>query len=152
MGMMRGILLLVLAALAVVPAGAWEARVSDVDRRLREVQSLSGLRDILRNARQQRKPGWARRIKRADQPVYWTESAGGKTYHFGVGMVRGVKDPGLRLSAAQDRARASLAHALGSVAASSGTVSAEAELSGSIPIDWYSDRTGALYALVVVVR
>ncbi|MDD5628029.1 MAG: hypothetical protein PHU21_03125 [Elusimicrobia bacterium] len=137
-------------------AGAWEVKVQDVDRRIQEVQGrwkdAQGkpvLRSILRGARRGPRPGWARKVRRASDPVCWSESYAGKTYYFAVGLVERVKDPYLRLTTAQDRARAGLLELLGGHKTPGG---AEGEVAGAVPIDWYGTKNGSLYALLVVVR
>ncbi|MBI5240555.1 MAG: hypothetical protein HY926_08790 [Elusimicrobia bacterium] len=137
-------------AVLVFPAlsGAWEVKVEETDRRIQQAQSgwktpkgEPVLRAVLRGAKQGKKPGWARKVSRAAPKAAWSESFNGKTYFFGAGLVEKVKDPALRVSTAQDRARAGLAGILG-----------EPGVAGAIPIDWYGDKKGALYALLVLVR
>lgn len=117
-----------------VPARAWEAKAAKVAERLSRPRTPAA-------ARQRRKPGWARKIKAPEDKVFWTESLGGKTYVFGVGLVRGVDNPGLRASAVADRARASLLEG-----------KEGALLEGAEILDWYLDRRGDMYALAVLVR
>ncbi len=135
---MRTPLLLVAAvlsgALAPAPARAWEAKAGKVAERLSRPRTPAA-------ARQWRKPGWARKIKAPEDKVFWTAAHGGKTFVFGVGLVRGVDNPGLRASAAADRARASLLEG-----------KEGALLEGSEILDWYLDRRGDMYALAVLVR
>jgi hypothetical protein len=138
-------------------AGAWEVKAADADRRIREVQvrwkTAQGepvIREVLRGARQGRKPGWARKVRAASDKVCWSESHGGKTYYFGVGLVQKVKNESLRVTTAQDRARASLLELLDAEKTAAGQ--AEGLVAEAIPIDWYGDRKGSLYALLVVVR
>lgn len=154
---MRDHLLPALAAVILLPAlaGAWEVKVADVDRRIQEVQGRwkdgkgePVLKSILNPGQRGRKPGWARKVRAATDPVCWSESYGGKTYYFGVGLVEKVRDPHLRISTAQDRARASLVYLLGTVK----TAGAEGLVAGAIPIDWYPVKGNSLYALLVVVR
>ena len=117
-----------------VPARAWEAKAKKVAERLSRPRTPAA-------ARQWLKPGWAKKIKAPEDKVFWTESLGGKTFVFGVGLVRGVDNPGLRASAAADRARASLLEGKDG-----------ALLDGSEILDWYLDRRGDMYALAVLVR
>jgi hypothetical protein len=119
---------------ASAPAFAWEAKAAKVAERLSRPRNPAA-------ARQWRKPGWAKKIKAPEDRVFWTEAHGGKTYVFGVGLVRGVDNPGLRASAAADRARASLLEGKDSAA-----------LEGSEILDWYLDRRGDMYALAVLIR
>jgi len=132
---MRFALLLSLSVLSAVPVRAWEAKASGVERRLKSAPTPAA-------ARQKTKPGWARKISDPEAKVRWTETRAGKTYVFGVGLARGIDNAGLRLTAAQDRARASLLEA----DAASGT------LEGSRILDWYLDKSGAMYALAVLIR
>lgn len=131
---MRFALIAVAVILSGVPARAWEAKASGVEKRLSRRPSPAG-------ARQRSKPGWARKIDGPLDKVHWSESYRGKTYVFGVGLVRGIDNPGLRLIAAQDRARASLLETK-----SSGT------LEGSQILDWYLNRSGDMYALAFLIR
>lgn len=133
---MRASLLLVAAVLlfSAPPARAWEAKAGKVAERLSRPRNPAA-------ARQWRKPGWAKKIKAPEDKVFWTEDRDGKTFVFGVGLVRGVDNPGLRASAAADRARASLLEG-----------KEGALLEGSEILDWYLDRRGDMYALAVVVR
>lgn len=139
---MRASLLLVAAVLlfSAPPARAWEAKAAKVAERLSRPRTPAA-------ARQWRKPGWARKIKAPEDRVFWTEAHGGKTFVFGVGLVRGVDNPGLRASAAADRARASLAAEKGGASAGEGV-----PLEGSEILDWYLDRRGDMHALAVLVR
>lgn len=116
------------------PARAWEAKASKVAERLSRPRTPAA-------ARQWRKPGWTKKIRAPEDKVFWSERLGGKTYVFGVGLVRGVDNPGLRASAAADRARASLLEGKES-----------ARLEGSEILDWYLDRRGDMYALAVLIR
>lgn len=133
---MRALLLLVAAVLTISspPARAWEAKAKNVAERLSRPRTPAA-------ARQWRKPGWARKIKAPEDKVFWTEAREGKTFVFGVGLVRGVDNPGLRASAAADRARASLLEG-----------KEGALLEGSEILDWYLDRRGDMYALAVLIR
>lgn len=133
---MRAPLLLIAAVLLLPapPARAWEAKAAKVAERLSRPRTPEA-------ARRWRKPGWARKIKAPEDKVFWTEAHGGKTFVFGVGLVRGVDNPGLRASAAADRARASLLEGKES-----------ALLEGSEILDWYLDRSGDMYALAVLIR
>lgn len=119
---------------APAPVRAWEAKASKVAERLSRPRTPAA-------ARQWRKPGWAKKIAAPEEKVFWSERLGGKTYVFGVGLVRGVDNPGLRASAAADRARASLLEGKES-----------ARLEGSEILDWYLDRAGDMYALAVLIR
>jgi hypothetical protein len=126
-----------LAALFLLPptaALAWEATAAGVEKRLLSRPSPAA-------ARQKSKPRWARKIKAPEEKVSWTETYKGKTYLFGVGLVRNVDNPGLRVTAAQDRARASLLEGKES-----------GELEGSRILDWYLTRAGDMYALAVLIR
>jgi hypothetical protein len=133
-----------------VPASAWEAKAKDVEARLRSHPHPM-------TAPQLRKPGWARKIKRADSKVAWSERYGGREYLFGVGLVSGVDNAELRITAAEDRARASLADALASPARTGEPPAAEPEkrveriVLGSQILDWYLDGRGDMYALAVVL-
>jgi hypothetical protein len=118
-----------------IPARAWEAKAAGVESRLNAHPSPSA-------ARQRSKPGWARKIKSPEQKVRWSETYKGKTYIFGVGLARDIENAGLRVTAAQDRARASLLE----VDKTSGT------LEGSQILDWYLNRSGDMYALAVLIR
>lgn len=133
---MRAPLLLVAAVLlcAPAPARAWEAKAGKVAERLSRPRTPAA-------ARQWRKPGWAKKIHAPEDKVFWTETLGAKTFVFGVGLVRGVDNPGLRATAAADRARASLLEG-----------KEGALLEGSEILDWYLDRRGDMYALAVLVR
>ncbi len=129
------VLLAVFAALCLcAPASAWEAKAAKVAARLSVPRTPAA-------ARQWRKPGWAKKIRAPEEKVAWSESRGGKTYLFGVGLVRGVDNPALRATMAGDRARASLLED-----------KASAALEGSEILDWYLDRRGDMYALAVLVR
>ncbi len=123
-----------LGAAVPVPARAWEAKASGVAERLSRPRTPA-------DARQRKKPGWAKRVSAPEEKVFWSETFGGRTYSFGAGLARGIDNPGLRATAAGDRARASL---LG--AETSGV------LEGSEILDWYLDRRGDMYALAVLVR
>jgi hypothetical protein len=80
----------------------------------------------------------------------WREDHGGRIYLYGVGRVQGIADPALRVSAAEDRARAEIVRFASP--ASTGTQS-EGTLSGSKPVDWYARKSdGSFFALVVVKR
>ncbi|MDP3542132.1 MAG: hypothetical protein Q8T11_06630 [Elusimicrobiota bacterium] len=129
---------LALAALVLLgaagPARAWEAKASKVAERLSRPRTPA-------TARQWKKPGWAKKIRSPEDKVFWSEKLGGKTHVFGVGLVRGVDNPGLRASAAADRARASLLEG-----------KEGALLEGAEILDWYLDRRGDMYALAVLVR
>lgn len=131
---MRFPLAVLLLILLSAPARAWEARASKVEARLKIPRSPS-------NARQWRKPGWAKKISSPEERVSWTEVHEGKTYVFGVGLVRGVRNAGLSASAAGDRARASLLEGKESAA-----------LEGAEILDWYLDRRGGMHALAVLTR
>jgi len=131
---MRFPLALLLLVLISAPARAWEAKASKVEARLKSPRSPSA-------ARYWRKPGWAKKISSPEDRISWTETHGGKTYVFGVGLVRGVQNAGLRATAAGDRARASLLEG-----------KAGAELEGSEILDWYLDRRGGMHALAVIAR
>ncbi|MDD5302274.1 MAG: hypothetical protein PHS14_04120 [Elusimicrobia bacterium] len=120
--------------IAPAPSRAWEAKASKVAERLRSPRTPA-------DARQRRKPGWAKKIRSPEDKVRWSVGHGGKTYLFGVGLVRGVDNPGLRVTAAEDRARACLLETK-----SSGT------LEGSQILDWYLNRRGDMYALAVLIR
>ncbi|MBI2788927.1 MAG: hypothetical protein HYX59_09630 [Elusimicrobia bacterium] len=121
-------------AFAPAPARAWEAKAAKVAERLSRPRTPAA-------ARQWRKPGWARKIHAPEDRVFWTEAHGGKTFVFGVGLARGVDNPGLRATAAADRARASLLEG-----------KEGALLEGSEILDWYLDRRGDMYALAVLTR
>ncbi|MCM2304415.1 MAG: hypothetical protein NDJ72_06910 [Elusimicrobia bacterium] len=129
-----------LTALALVltcsplPARAWEAKAAKVAERLSRPR-------VPPSSPRWRKPGWAKKIKAPEDKVFWTESFGGRTYVFGVGLVRGVDNPALRASAAADRARESLLEGREG-----------ALLEGADILDWHLDRRGGLYALAVLVR
>lgn len=127
-------LIAVLLLVCAPPARAWEARAARVAERLSRPR-------VPPASRRWRKPGWAKKIKAPEDKVFWTESLGGKTYVFGVGLARGVDNPALRASAAADRARASLLEGRES-----------AELEGSEILDWHLDRRGDMYALAVLIR
>lgn len=131
---MRLSLALLILAFSAAPARAWEARAAKVEARLKSPRSPS-------NARQWRKPGWAKKISSPEERVSWTEVHEGKTYVFGVGLVRGVKNAGLSAPAAADRARASLLEGKES-----------GELEGAEILDWYLDRRGGMHALAVLTR
>ena len=132
-----------------VPASAWEAKAKNVEARLQSHPHPM-------TAPQLRKPGWARKIQRADKRVHWTQRYDGKLYLFGVGLVQGVDNAELRITAAEDRARASLADGLASPAPTPGPRPGETEkrvervLLGSQILDWYLDGEGNMYALAVV--
>lgn len=144
------ILPLLLAALPLLaaPARAWEARAAEADARIAQAQSewktakgAPVLRDALHGVRQGKKPGWAKKLGRKAPKAAWSEAFNGKTYFFGAGFVEKVKDPALRQSTAEDRARAALSELLG-----------QKEVPGAIPVDWYGERKGNLYCLLVLVR
>ena len=154
-------LLPTLAAVLLLPAitGAWEVKVADVDRRIQEVQGrwkdAKGepvLKSILGRGKRGKKPAWVKKVRAASDQAYWSESYGGKTYYFGVGLAEEIRDPHLRITTAQDRARASLAYLLGTVKTTPEKTQIEASVAGAIPIDWYAAKDNALYALLVVVR
>jgi hypothetical protein len=78
-----------------------------------------------------------------------------------VGLVEKVKDPALRITAAEDRARSNLMYMLGMVKANVGTAPSgvslaetqtEGAVRGAVAIDWYAPKKDALCALLVVVR
>jgi hypothetical protein len=147
---------LVAAVLLPAPGAAWEVKVEDVGRRIQEVQGrwkdAKGepvLKSILGRGKRGKKPGWAKKVRAASDQVCWSESYGGKTYYFGVGLAEKIRDPFLRMTAAQDRARASLVELLGAVKTAAGV---EGSVAGAIPIDWYPAKGNSLYALLVVVR
>jgi len=125
---------LALVLLLSVPARAWEAKASGVEKRLSSRLTPAA-------ARQRSKPGWARRIKAPDEKVRWTETYQGRTFVFGVGLARDIDNAGLRVTAAQDRARASLLE----------EGATEGKLEGSRILDWYLSRSGEMYALAVLI-
>jgi hypothetical protein len=127
--------LLAAALLLGTPARAWEAKASGVEKRLAAHPTPA-------SARQRSKPAWARRIKAPEDQVRWTEAYRGKTYLFGVGLARGIDNAGLRVTAAQDRARAGLLE----------PGEKSGELEGSQILDWYLNRSGDMYALAVLIR
>jgi hypothetical protein len=136
-----------------VPARAWEAAASGVEERL-------SARPSPRDSLQLSKPGWARKIDRPEDKVHWAEGYRGKTYVFGVGLARAIDNPGLRLTLAEDRARASLVERVGEVTTDTATLSdgrriiiKTAVINGSRILDWYLERgTGDLYALAVLIQ
>ncbi|UPT73465.1 MAG: hypothetical protein M0D55_16570 [Elusimicrobiota bacterium] len=148
--MPRVLLALALFLAAAAPARAWEAKAKNVDARLKAHPHPM-------SAPQARKPGWARKIKDPAAKVHWTERWKGRDYVFGVGLVRGVENSALRVAAAEDRARASLADALAAPvetregAAPIPEKRVEGILLGSRILDWYADADGAMYALAVVL-
>ncbi|MBI2386783.1 MAG: hypothetical protein HYV14_12310 [Elusimicrobia bacterium] len=119
---------------ATSPARAWEAKAGRVAERLSRPR-------VPPASPSWRKPGWAKKIRAPEDKVFWAEEHAGRTYVFGVGLVRGVDNPGLRASAAADRARASLLEG-----------KEGALLEGSEILDWHLDRRGDLYALAVLIR
>ena len=145
------LLLALIASLSLsVPARAWEASADDADARLHSYPSFT-------RSHQNAMPGWARRIRAPEDKVHWSETRGGKTYVFGVGMARGVENPALRLGAAEDRARASIVDRVGEVTTSTATSSGgavirvkTAVLNGARIIDWFLGPSGDLYALAVL--
>lgn len=137
------------SAAAPVPAQAWEAKAKNVDARLKSHPHPM-------SAPQPRKPAWAKKISEPEQKVHWREHWKGREYVFGVGLVRGIENSALRVSAAEDRARASLADALAAPPATkeAPAVLPEREvkgiLLGSQILDWYQDGD-EFYALAVVL-
>lgn len=124
-------------------ARAWEAKASDVERRVRQLESsfrgdadAAGVRRSAL-ARQKRRPGWTRK-------THWSEVYRGRTYVFGVGSISGVQNPALRLAAAEDRGRGELLKAAGADAG---------QVPGARPLDWYEDpRSGTLFVLMSAIR
>ena len=123
-----------MSALLPAPARAWEAKAAKVAERLSRPR-------VPPSSPRWRKPGWAKKIRAPEDKVFWTEAHAGRTYVFGVGLVRGVDNPALRASAAADRARESLLEGREG-----------ALLEGAEILDWHLDRRGGLYALAVLVR
>jgi len=130
----KSCIIFLLLILSPAPVLAWEAKASKVASRLAAPRNPSA-------ARYWRKPGWAKKISSPDERISWTENYQGATYVFGVGLVRGVQNAGLRLSAAEDRARASLLEGKEGAA-----------LEGAEILDWYLDRRGDMRALAVLKR
>ena len=143
-----------LSSLFVQPVKAWEARADKVDARLAS-------RPTPHDARQLTMPGWARRVRAPGEKVFWREGWQGKTYWYGVGFVEGASNPSLRAAIAEDRARASLTAAVGTVTGGTATLpngepvvktETQATLVNSRALDWYMDPDGGMYALVVLVQ
>lgn len=137
------------AAAAPVPAQAWEAKAKNVEARLKSHPHPM-------SAPQERKPGWAKKIVEPEQKVHWRERWKGKEYVFGVGLVRGIENSALRVTAAEDRARASLADALAAPPQTKEGIAVMPEkrvegiLLGSQILDWYQSGD-EFYALAVVL-
>ncbi|MBI3288441.1 MAG: hypothetical protein HYZ74_02855 [Elusimicrobia bacterium] len=151
---MRSMMIASVVAISLgAPARAWEARVANVESRLRQRRTSA-------DARQWIKPGWAKKIKNSDEKVAWSETRAGKKYVFGVGLAQNIDNPALRLSIAEDRARASILSAVGTIetstaAASGGKIvvtESLGTLTGAEVLDWYLNRAGDLYALAVLIQ
>lgn len=130
---MRALLLLLLAA----PARAWDADPAEARERLRGLDAAFAIMGPARAkaaaARQDALPAWTRRDA-------WTQTVDGRAWAFGVGVETRVRNPELRLLAAEDRARRRLAALVGASA-----------LAGARAIDWVQDPDGTMRALVVLV-
>lgn len=139
---------------------AWEADVKRVDKRIRELGEARKklkpeqiIEDVLKRARQKRKPDWTRKS-------YWKEKAYGRTYVFGVGLASGMSDRRLWVLAAENRARQSIGYIVGNVTTTTREekgarvvkTSMDAKVKGSRVLDWYLEEGDkALYALAVEI-
>jgi hypothetical protein len=144
-------------------AFAWDASAAGVAQRTQALERsrkaaktpADALADVLARARQKRPPDWTKKS-------VWKEDYAGRSYAFGVGAVQGVRNRALRVSAAEDRARAAIASlsstttvsetkdAAGNVTGRDVETSSAAALKNTTPVDWYwsaADRT--FYALIV---
>ncbi|MCX5796400.1 MAG: hypothetical protein NTY77_12985 [Elusimicrobia bacterium] len=165
----RGLLLAFCAA-TIFPlvANGWEVKVQDVDRRMKEAKRRwseangnRAVQAILRDAKQVKKPGWVQRIPAGSASIYWSETYGGKTYHFSASYAKSVKNlnnPGLFFAAAQNAALSELAKVLGTSNTSTEDMAPfpssriQDVVWGTVAIDWYASKDGTLYALLVAPR
>lgn len=162
---MRNSLWIFLLMGTALPARAWEAKAADVERRWTALEEAraSGKDEraeaVGKKAKSPKKPSWAATTKGAEQPSwlrgsYWTEEHQGKTYYFAVGVASKIRNPALRLTAAEDRARSELMHPLGKCESKSSegfsAVKCRAVLKGARILDWFQAGDD-LFALAVAV-
>jgi hypothetical protein len=119
-------------------ARAWEPEGADVNARMAELtRAWKGLdpdaqtKDKVKRRKQAGAPSW---INKTD---FRAKAADGRELAYGVGLVEGVKNKALALTAAEDRAKVALLHG-----AHSGRIHSES-------VDWYLDKDGVTYALTL---
>jgi len=159
---LRSALWLAPILLCSAPAAAWDPGEAPTALRVSKVQSaLSRAEDRaaqakvrLQFARQDKAPKWTQR-------TVWTHLEAGRTWVFAVGLKSGIKNEGLALRAAENRARAELVkheHGVktkvikGKDGSRSVSMSSSGSVPGAVPLDWYRAKDGTTYALVVVAR
>jgi hypothetical protein len=161
---MRKLRLIVVAALGAMllsqgPAWAWNPDPSVVEKRLGDLKSAwKGLDprsvngDKFSRAKQAEKPTWV-------QKGSWSEERSGKKYFFAVGSASGIRNESLRVSTAENRARAEMTKMVVGYRqkvtkngeGTSIETRVDTELEGVESIDWYTDG-GEFFALLVYVK